>query len=139
MLKEIKFTNNGIRYKSVKENLVNLCDGCVFYDSNRRLDPCTVRELEIGGYRFGLPCADNSCVYEFDGVDGVDGVEEVEQKYTVLEVIDALYAQIGIEGNFENIIKETVEKIKIILRNNADPDYNQYLKLKEKFEPKVKV
>lgn len=58
-----------------------------------------------------------------------ESTTEDEPKYTVEEVLNAysLYSS-------ENVWLSTIEKIKADLKFKNDPDYKDYLRLKEKFE-----
>ena len=58
-----------------------------------------------------------------------ESTEDVEPKYTVEEVLTAysMYSS-------ENVWSFTIEKIKADLKFKNDPDYKDYLRLKEKFE-----
>lgn len=53
-----------------------------------------------------------------------------EEKYTVEEVIEALEAWVADPDGGEN----RVAYVKNRLKNMADPEYKEYLRLKEKFE-----
>jgi hypothetical protein len=55
--------------------------------------------------------------------------EEEEPKYTVEEVLDT-YSKYSCE----NVWLSTIEKIKAELKFKNDPNYQDYLRLKEKFE-----
>lgn len=120
-------------FKSVPEQEEGSCTGCVFRGDRPNTSTgsrCAVIDRAIGNITFGEACNENQSIYA-----NSEPSEPVEPKYTVYEVLDTFYSRLDYMQDDLPSKKEIIKLIEDILVLKTDPQYNQYIELKRKFEP----
>ena len=112
MNRVIKIVVDGKNYVSIPEFINGSCKKCVF---NHNF-------LCLGGDA-KKTCGENNAIYKLDVTD---------EKYTVDEVMDVYW---NLDAKFDTY-DDAISNIKKNLILKDDPEYQQFLKLKAKFENK---
>ena len=115
------YTINDISVQAVENMHKGCCIRCSFYDGSIRKCPKDVIEVCC------LQSYGNDIIFE--ECDPMV-TETKEPKYTVREVIDAYNTALITSTDFDHIISKISDKLK----QNSDPEYLTYLRLKEKFQ-----
>lgn len=121
MFEKIMFRMGGSNYVSAPEKVRGDCTGCAFKMENSVNGGfCTNKNKTINGITFGRSCGNNAMIFLVD----VD-------KYTVKEILQELVTMLEYK---DMPIDELVERVERELKNKKDPEYKDYIRLKEKFE-----
>lgn len=95
------------------------CKGCAF---NKNEESCSAG-LEAG-------CSSKAVIWVLDTKHKNEGLVQQENKYTVEQVVRAVYNNYTNIGWVDEIVKLTTKR----LEKGLDPEYAKYLELKKKYE-----
>ena len=131
MKQEIKIVVNGLNYKSVPDRQPGSCDGCVFYTKLMGYKSCEIIDNDdelFKGTCVGEICSNNGSIYIQNMMSTVK-----EDRYTVDEVLNQVFFVDGTLIRTGDTKKQQIFNVKQCLTISNDPEYETYIRLKEKF------